>query len=208
MAPSLLWTEPASLYEVRQVADAGRLYAILDACDAPAVPPKVEALGERGVSLYRGSAEEAYADIAPYLVAVDSDTFDWILETLWGDPWGVLVESDAPLEVLRTHFRKFLTVKSPEGEDWYFRHYDPRVLAKFLPTCTKEELTGLFGPVRAYGVTDDETRGVKWMRPSTAQEAWVQAHPEAAEALGAEGGGAGDAAAPWWKSLFRKPAQP
>src|SRR4051794_4469402 len=90
-----LWTEPASLFDVRQVARSGRLYAILDACDAPPVPPKVATLGDaRGVSLYRGGAEERLADIAPYLVAVDESLLVWILETLWAEPWGLLVASD------------------------------------------------------------------------------------------------------------------
>src|SRR5215208_6384436 len=89
-----VWTEPGSLFDVRQRARSGRLYAILDACDAPLVPPKVATLGEtRGVSLYRGGAEERHADIAPYLVAVDEPLLDWIFETLWGEPWGILVAS-------------------------------------------------------------------------------------------------------------------
>jgi hypothetical protein len=174
---SLLHTEPAPILGVRQVAREGNLMAILDACDAPGVPPKVGSLGEsRGVSLYRGTSEERYADIAPYLVAVDDDLLDWILTTLWADPWGIFVHTTASLDELRTHLRKFLLVTGPNGEEWYFRFYDPRVLTKYLPTCTETELRDLFGPVTAYGVADPDA-GVRWTRLATPQEAWRQQHP-------------------------------
>ena len=78
---SQLHTEESAVLGVRRIARAGQLFAVLDACDAPAVPPKVESLApERGVSLYKGTAEERYADIAHYLVAVDDDLLDWILD--------------------------------------------------------------------------------------------------------------------------------
>ena len=174
---SELHTEASALLGVRQIARAGQLFAVLDACDAPAVPSKVETLGpERGVSLYKGTAEERYADIAPYLVAVDDDLLDWILTTVWGDPWGIFVQSTASLDELRSHFRKFLLVSGPNGEAWYFRWYDPRVLEKYLPTCTEAELRAFFGPVTLYGVSDPSA-GVRWTRPATPQEAWHQQHP-------------------------------
>ena len=172
-----LISQSATVFQVRQDAAESKLYAILDACDAAAVPPKVESLGpERGVSLYKGTAEERYADIAPYLVAVDDDLLDWILTTLWGDPWGIFVQSTASLDELRSHFRKFLLMSGPNGEEWYFRWYDPRVLEKYLPTCTDDELRAFFGPVTSYGVSDPSA-GVRWMRPATPQEAWHQQHP-------------------------------
>ena len=172
-----LHSTTAPLSEARPLARAGRLYAVLDACDAPAVPPRVASLGEtRGISLYRGRAEEQHADIAPYLVAVDDDLLDWVLTTLWADPWGIFVRSDADLETLRTHLRKYLLVTGPRGEEWYFRFYDPRVLATYLPTCTEPELHEFFGPVAAYGVADPDA-GVRWTRLATPQEAWRQQHP-------------------------------
>lgn len=117
------------------------------------------------MSLYRGTAEEQFADVAPYLVAVDEEVLDWLLETMWSEPWGVLVDSPAGLDALRTHFRKFLVVRAPAPsvEKWYFRFYDPRVLVKYLATCAAEERAEFYGPVRAFGVRDDEV-GVRWMR--------------------------------------------
>ena len=142
-------------------AERGALYAVLDACDEPRVPPLVRELGPAlAVSLYRGAAGADLAAIAPYLVQVTPRVLRWIGETIWTDPWGIFAVSDAPLEELRTHFRKFLLVEAPDGDEWYFRFYDPRVLAKFLPTCDATQLVAFFGPVTRFAWTDLDTYGV------------------------------------------------
>jgi hypothetical protein len=143
--------------DARAWSQTGRLFAIVDATGANAVLEKVAELGnERAVSLFRGSAEEEFESVAPYLVAVDSSVFDWISATFGQEPWGVFIHSGSDLAALRTHFRKFLTVKSPEGDDWYFRYYDPRVLEPFLESCTTEELDDFFGPVERFGLSDGQ----------------------------------------------------
>lgn len=146
---------PGSIDELRAHAADGRLYAVLDACDTPAVPEKARELGERrAVSLYRGSADEMYWAIAPYLFAVDPALLDWIVETLWEEPFGIFAVADADLEEVRRHFRRFLVVHSPEGEQWYFRFYDPRVLGSFLRTCTEDQVDLIFGPVSSFTTHD------------------------------------------------------
>ena len=139
----------SSMDDLRDVCrqQPGTLYAILDACDEPRVPKKVEELGpERAVSLYRGAAQRDYWAIAPYLVQVDEELLDWIVENLWDDPWGIFAVADAELAELRKHFRRFLMVEDPDGEKIYFRFYDPRVLLQFLLTFDDEETTRFFGP--------------------------------------------------------------
>lgn len=50
---------------------SGYLYAIVDACGAPAVPPKMQQLGQtKAQSLFKGSAQESYWAVAPYLARV------------------------------------------------------------------------------------------------------------------------------------------
>lgn len=157
-----------SVSRVCEWAERGRLFAIVDATDTPAVPERASRLGEgRAVSLYRGDAEESLSAIAPYLIHLDWPTLEWIIETLWPTPWGVLVLADTPLDALRTHFRKFLVVDGPAGESWYFRFYDPRVLPAYLASCDDEQLRAFFGPVLAYGLTDHETYGVKVLSRGT-----------------------------------------
>lgn len=156
------------------------LYAVLDACDAPAVPPKVAVLGEhRAVSLYRGDAAEQLADIAPYLVTVDEDVLDWILTTLWGDAWGILIQSTASIAELRTHLRKFLIATAPNGEELYFRFYDPRVLPAYLDTCTPQEVADMYGPITSFGVASNDT-GFRWLRIATPQDRWAMENPSVA----------------------------
>jgi hypothetical protein len=151
----VLRTEEVTLSDVRKFAERGRLYAILDACDAPTVPVKVKELGnEQAVSLYRGSAEEEYWAIAPYLVRVDGILLDWLHATLWKEPWGIFVVANSDIETLRKHFRRFLVVELPDGGKSYFRYYDSRVLQEFLPSCVREEVDDIFGSLTAFGTTD------------------------------------------------------
>jgi Domain of unknown function (DUF4123) len=173
--PDLIARTAASVAELRAVAARGGLCAILDACDEPRVPIRVAELGPNAAPLYQGKAQQELSAIAPYLVRVDPDTLAWITDALWTDPWGVFVFTDAPLEAVRTHFRRFLLVDAPDGGQWYFRFYDPRVLTKFLPTCDAAQVTDFFGPVEAFGCVDLETYGVtltrqKWLDPGVANK--------------------------------------
>jgi hypothetical protein len=167
----LIDTRAAKVSDLWPDAERGALYAVLDACDEPRVPALVRDLGpELAVSLYRGPAEEDLAAIAPYLVQVTPALLRWLGETLWTDPWGIFAVSESPIDELRTHFRKFLLVDAPDGDQWYFRFYDPRVLARFLPTCDATQLIAFFGPVASFAWTDLDTYGVtiatqRWFEP-------------------------------------------
>jgi hypothetical protein len=159
---------PCTIEEVGTLADAGRLYAVLDACDTPAVVAKAEELGtEQSICLYSGTAQEEYWSFAPYLFKVRRPLLEWIRETIWTEPWGIFAVSDSSLEILRRHFKKFLVVESPGGEQWYFRYYDPRVLRTFLPTCDDAQIEEMFGPVEEYLAVSDEAGAVcRLGRPS------------------------------------------
>ena len=147
----LIATEATSVDDLRAHAGNGRLYAILDACDAPPVPAKVQELGDRRATcLYAGRAEEYDWATAPYLVKVDCELLDWIKATLWDGPWGIFAVADADLKATRRHFRRFIYARSPDGELLYFRYYDPRVLKLYLGTCTTAEIEVFFGPVKTY----------------------------------------------------------
>lgn len=169
----LVSTRPVNVSSLAPDAERGALYAVLDACDESRVPPKVRELGPGlAVSLYRGTAEADLAAIAPYLVQVTSAVLRWLTEEIWSEPWGVFVVSEAPIDALRTHFRKFLLVEGPDGDSWYFRFYDPRVLARWLPACDAAQLNDFLGPVSAFGWTDRETYGV-----TLAARNWFAAAP-------------------------------
>ena len=142
--------------------EPGTVYAILDACDEPRVPEKVQELGEqRAVSLYRGRAEEDYWAIAPHLAQIDEALLDWIVENLWDDPWGIFVVAQVEMSALRTHFRRFLMVEAPDGRKLYFRFYDPRMLPVFLRSCTPAEAKLFFGPIRRFCVKGEDGKLVR-----------------------------------------------
>ena len=133
-------------------------FAILDACDEPRVPAFVKIVEERAVSLYKGTAEEELHAIAPYLVSIDRKILDWISDELFGTPWGIFVFAATDLDSLRKHFRRFLIVNGPEGNELYFRYYDPRVLPTFLTSCSGVEAERFFGPVSSFVVEADDNQ--------------------------------------------------
>ena len=128
------------------------LYALLDASREPSVLKVILESKEEHQSLYEGAQGAQLAHFAPYLIRIppNSALVDTLVHQAWSKSWGVFLTSDKPLKDLRTHFRHFLTVKLPDGQQVYFRYYDPRVLRLFLPTCLPEETTQFFGPVKQF----------------------------------------------------------
>jgi hypothetical protein len=150
---------------VRALAGAGRLFAVLDSCDAPQVHARVDALGpEAAPSLYQGRAAGELWNVAPHLVKVGEALLGWIEGALVGEPWGVFVVGDLELGALRAHLRTLLVVRTEEGEHLYFRYYDPRVLQLFLPTCLPGEVREFFGPVEAFGIPAPDSVGATFLR--------------------------------------------
>lgn len=135
------------------------LYAILDSVDEPEVPQRASLFESRYTSLYSGAASREYWAIAPYLLQVQQDDFDWIRTTLITSPWGVLATSKADLPSVRHHLRKFLTVKDAvSGRSLLFRFYDPRVLPVFLESCSTDQARAFYGPIDSfYYFSDPDT---------------------------------------------------
>lgn len=129
--------------------DESALYAIVDAARDPEVYPSTLEPGLDVRCLYAGVLPEPIAHTAPYLVELDPETvFADTIREHWADSWGIVVRADADIETLRKHFRKLNYVRGPDGKRLLFRYYDPRVIRVYLPTCTKDELRQVFGPVK------------------------------------------------------------
>ena len=137
--------------------EGGAIFAVLDGASVAGLLQKLAEHEPEHVCLYRGELEPDMAEVAPYLVKLDSDGpfTDWVLDRGWGNHWGIFAETGADLVSLRQHFRNFLTVHDPNGKPLLFRYYDPRVLRGYLPTCNGEELNTMFGPVDAYLMEDE-----------------------------------------------------
>jgi len=146
-----------------------QIYAILDAARNEGIYPAVMDFDGESSCLYQlyGGIPEALAEAAPYLVKLQpEDPFTTRLSSEgWGDSWGIFLESSASLDELKLHFRRFLMVKDEEGNELYFRYYDPRVLRPYLPPCNETELEVFFGPVGRFFVEgEDENTLIKYSR--------------------------------------------
>lgn len=87
----------------------------------------------------------------------NSSFAEWFKKDGHGKGWGIFAVSDSRMEDLVLHLRKFLIVNSNEGNEMYFRLYDPRVLRVFLPTCDEDQLKVFFGPVKIFAVESEDS---------------------------------------------------
>lgn len=134
-------------------------YCIIDGAACEELLPQLDQHQPDHCCLYAGELEPDVEEVAPYLVRlVAEDSFTvWLLDSIGNKPWGIFCRAPSTLRELRKHFRQFLIVKGPDGENLYFRFYDPRVLAVFLPTCEDDQVAYLFGSVTEYisGMADN-----------------------------------------------------
>jgi hypothetical protein len=150
-----------TLYQLSFAPDK-QLYVVLDAARVEAMPAQLFELEDNPeyFSLFFGTPQAELIDVAPYLVKVDMDSrlLAWMLDEGWGKSWGIFLTAaaDVELEELFEHLRSLLKVKDPEGEELFFRFYDPRVLRIFLPTCNFQEIMQFFGPIISYVAEDDK----------------------------------------------------
>ncbi len=143
--------------------DLQPLYAILDAARDIRILALLVTYREECQSLYEGQQGAELAQVAPYLVrlAPDSKLLEALVKEGWGKSWGVYFTCTSEFQEVRRHLRHFLQVKLPDGEQVYFRYYDPRVMRIFLPTCVPQEATQFFGPIKRY-VLEGEDPGELW----------------------------------------------
>jgi hypothetical protein len=132
------------------------MWMIVDAARDPQIYPMLVASYLEYSCLYSGRLAPAVERAAPYLVQLEFEGSYTrrLLERAWGNSWGIILKCDSSLPKLRRHLRQFLTVRDPRGQQLLFRYYDPRVLRIYLPTCTREELRTVFGPVECFYVED------------------------------------------------------
>ena len=138
--------------------DLQPLFAILDAARDIRILALLVHHKAECQSLYEGVEGAELAQVAPYLVrlAPDSTLLEALVKEGWGNSWGVYLTCASGFHEIRRHLRHFLQVKLPDGEQVYFRFYDPRVMRIFLPTCVAEEVNQFFGPIKRYILEGEE----------------------------------------------------
>lgn len=152
--------------------ESRRLFVLLDAARVKGLPALLKALQVPHCNLFRGNEEIELAHVAPYLasLALDGDLQRWLEITPEAFAAALLLVSDADLDALRTHFRRFLLALDSTGAERYFRLYDPRVLEPLLVASSPAESLQIFGPVQAFyaRAADDEL-----LSAQPALKAWV-----------------------------------
>jgi hypothetical protein len=145
--------------EAEIFVDGANTFAVLDGASVPGLLEKLDRWQPEFVCLYRGELKPDLAEVAPYLVRLESGTeiTEWILSEGWGNHWGIFAIAEADLQAIRQHLRRLLTVYDEKGKPLLFRFYDPRVMRVYLPTCNAEDLAAVFGPVATYVLEDESS---------------------------------------------------
>jgi hypothetical protein len=127
-------------------------YCIIDGAACDELLPQLDQHQPDHCCLYAGDLDDDVAEVAPYLIRLEADEpfTGWLLEAIGHKPWGIFCKAPSTLRELRKHFRKFLIVKGPNGENLYFRFYDPRILPTFLSTCDGGQQEEVFGSVEEF----------------------------------------------------------
>lgn len=127
-------------------------YIILDAARMEINLHSAQELNNECTSLYKSTIYENLADVGPYLFSFDKNTEfkNWYTDIGWGHAWGILIVTAVEFEHCAYHCKSFLTVKTEDNQELYFRFYDPRVLKIFLPTCDKNQILEFFGPIESF----------------------------------------------------------
>jgi hypothetical protein len=154
-----------------------KLFAIVDGAQAVELAFMARLMGHAVYTLFSGDMAEAVAHAGPYLVAVVRPLpflEKWV-ETI-GRNAGILLQTKAEIDVLYAHLREIFVVTDEEGQEYFFRYYDPRVIRTFLPTCTSGELDEFFSVVDRWIVEDDSGTNYQiWRRETAGLSARIEA---------------------------------
>ncbi len=134
------------------INDTTRLYCVLDGASVPNLPMRLFETGARNFCLFKGDLKPDMLYMAPYVIQLKpgDQMTEWVLGEGFGKHWGIFVHSRHKIAEMRRHFRSIVNAYDERGNSMTFRFYDPRVLSRFLPTCTPEELDAFFGNVDTF----------------------------------------------------------
>jgi hypothetical protein len=154
--PPAAGTLLANLHARFQHETPERLYALVDGAQAYELALMGRLMGHQLYTLFTGALARMSAHVGPLLVEIgERSGFLEKWTELIGRNAGVLVETSADLETLVAHLRGVFVATDEEGNEYFFRFYDPRVFRAFVPTCRDEELREFFGPIAAWTVEAD-----------------------------------------------------
>lgn len=136
-----------------QASEPNGWYALVDTAQDPALYPLV-LQSDQQQCLISGEVTPVLAATFPYIVSLETDgplAAAWRLRGGEGN-WGLILQSALSIDALRLHFKKFLSVRLPDGRVVQFRFYDPRVFRSYLHTATPAEREPWFRGVARYWI--------------------------------------------------------
>lgn len=126
--------------------DKPNLFAILDATSLEGLSEQLEGAGIIYRCLFNGNAEQELSSVAPYLVQLHDDTpllrkmftrasfpQDW-----WDREAFILMQSDANIDDVLKHLRRFVYILDESGAGMYFRFWNSRILLKLMTTVAHD----------------------------------------------------------------------
>lgn len=155
------FTAPVLTQLTALAALPGPRFALLDTVRSPRIHTLLRESPAPWRSLYDGPQGDALAEAAPALVDLGGDPqlAEDLVHEGWGERWGLFLAAPPgrDIEAVRRHLRKFLRVQVDQSA-MYFRFYDPRVFATFVPTCTPEERRELLADITWYVIDERAVR--------------------------------------------------
>jgi hypothetical protein len=137
-------------YALRGALRQGRLFALLDATGFDGLADMLAGAGLDHCSLFFGDDAVMLRDEAPWLVALPADRIaDWaeVLRRARVGHAGFLCVTDAGLDELRRHWKKWLSVHIPGEEGLVlFRFFDARIALAFLGAVGPADAQAFLGP--------------------------------------------------------------
>lgn len=111
-------------------------------------------------SLFEGTKDKDLSDVAPYIFKVDQSFFEKMSDPYISIEAMVVIESESKMEILLDHFHQFM-YKKINGRENYFRFWDARVLARFLPACNESMLADFFEGISCFYSMEIKENSIK-----------------------------------------------
>lgn len=131
--------------------DALTTYLLLDGAQINELLPCIYGM-QNDASVHLLYQRTAYAELAeygPYLVRTAPDgALTRHFEAHWQNHAGLLLASNAELDVLLDHLRSLVHARVDGGQAVLFRYYDPRILPLWLETLAPQERNLYLGPIQ------------------------------------------------------------
>jgi hypothetical protein len=121
----------------------------------------------------------------PYLVKVNKEYLNWLLDTLSTERWGVFVVSKLDISSLAHHLQKFVIARGPDQNPYFLRFHDASVLEILMKTWSQAERETFMRPVQALGLPslDDMNTRFLFSNSEAAYASPLQVLPKPEECL-------------------------